>query len=61
MNGWYSVHDVLPARGAKGDFLVWINNGKTQFAGVYSFDRDKWDLLNITHWRPLPAAPEVEE
>jgi len=57
---WISVFDMRPADGAKGDFLVWIDNGKTTWAGVYGYDEICWNHIGVTHWMPLPPAPVTE-
>ncbi len=61
MSNWVSVFDKLPAKGSAGDFLVWMDNGKTQWAGIYMFDEDTWVFLRVTHWMPLPDAPQPPE
>lgn len=60
MSEWIKCSERLPDKGSKGDFLVWVDNGKTKWTGIYTFDEDSWGFLQVTHWMPLPPAPEEE-
>ena len=57
---WIPVSERLPERGA---YLVILQFGSTQM--VADYDKvlgwvrfDGWFLTSVTHWMPLPAAPE---
>lgn len=57
---WRDVREELPDANASGDFLVFVEDGKLKYNGVYSFGldgKDKWQYLGVTHWLPLPDAP----
>ena len=58
-DGWISVKDKLPEK--NGNYLVCLNNGEIT---TDIFDEEElfmgfWGYM--THWRPLPKAPESEE
>lgn len=63
---WISVEDVLPPKGAK-PVLVWAGNN--MIVGKYYRAQKRWISVkdwryiysNVTHWRLLPAAPEVDD
>lgn len=61
MMKWNNFFDVAPSADAKGDFLVWIDNGRTAWAGIYTYSEESWSMIGVTHWMPLPPAPEVEQ
>lgn len=54
-NQWISIHDMTPPHCS--DCLVFIDNGKTKYQGVYGFVPEVWDRLGVTHWMPLPKPP----
>ena len=64
-NEWISVKDKLPSDGI-GRVLAWVveqnSLGKCGFVwncshanGVFS---DKFETFQVTHWMPLPDAPQ---
>lgn len=58
---WISVKDRLPE--PHTDVLIWGHYGA--FIGWYSHTRQMWrsddygEIRDVTHWMPLPDAPEV--
>lgn len=66
---WISVEERLPETGMHGTsrvVLAWEPEHGRCFAMVYDKGQGKrWfsggaEIPNITHWMPLPDAPEVE-
>ncbi|HBP5538859.1 DUF551 domain-containing protein [Pseudomonas sp. PI1] len=58
MSEWISVKDRLPPEDQC--VLVWVDGG-IEFATQHnSFFVDEFhDLLDVTHWQPLPAPPSA--
>jgi Protein of unknown function (DUF551). len=54
MNEWISVKDRLPE--TDGRYLV-VENNSYRWIGVSSMRKGIFDMP-ITHWMPLPLAPE---
>lgn len=58
---WINVKDKLPE--PHTDVLIWGRYGT--FIGWYSHTRQMWrsddygEIRDVTHWMPLPDAPEV--
>lgn len=61
MSEWIKVSGRLPEVG-DDIFLCWCKErvGSCGYPVVLKFDRELWDILDVTHWTPLPAAPEEE-
>lgn len=74
MSNWISVKDKLPTR--SDDVLVAFTNTSPSYSGRYvevaayyneywhwggDYDRVNEDVIEITHWQPLPTLPEDEE
>jgi hypothetical protein len=73
--GWIAVADRLPEPDA-GEVLVWLTGGRCAFDEWHMHREDPigmggptlemgymwrdYDFEEITHWRPLPAAPALE-
>lgn len=56
---WISVKDRLPEKG----YVFCCNNWSLPFVGNYNTWDDKlWrsggEIINVTHWMPLPESPE---
>lgn len=68
LTGWISVKDRLPDRTMPPhDVLVYhdLNCGMFIDRAWYSHDKNKWRSavgmnLKVTHWMPLPEAPQKE-
>ena len=63
---WVSVSERLPEeyRDEYGElkcFLVCVENGGEPFRGVYDGKHwgDGWNVLDVTHWMPLPNRPAL--
>ena len=67
-DGWVSVKDRLPERaGIAGAVLafdaarpgkgVWLETIHPSWWGAYNDALGEW-VAEVTHWQPLPAAPE---
>lgn len=54
--GWIDAKDLIPTD--KEDVLVFVDNGKTNYYGVYLYNPDVWDMIGVTHWMPLPKSPK---
>jgi hypothetical protein len=63
MSGWISVKDQLPERA--GDYIVWIDGTSDTGdctpgvrAPFFFFKQHGTFREDVTHWMPLPDAPE---
>jgi hypothetical protein len=63
---WISVEDRLPEE--RDCYIVWDSQYDSAFQATFdvdyqefisSFDKEKFKDACVTHWRPLPAPPEV--
>jgi hypothetical protein len=54
--GWISVKDRLP-----DNLFVrcLVSMGNDRYIKIKEYDPSFWQSVNITHWMPLPEAPEV--
>ena len=67
MAEWIRVEDRLP----EDVYSVVMSDGKSVAVGWYGVAATKWraefydkrefNLESVTHWQPLPAAPEVND
>jgi len=55
MSEWISVEDELPAEGQM--VVAFHNHGDSTGWTTYCWDR-WWKMNDVTHWMPLPAAPD---
>lgn len=63
-NGWIPCEVRLPVNAGhmdKSDVVLTTNGDRIEF-GWYDHFIEGWvsDIRDITHWMPLPPAPEVE-
>lgn len=65
---WISVKERLPEDetdvlvcNAKGDMIVCRGSRSTEIEGEFIWYVCDWRYGNITHWKPLPKAPESEK
>lgn len=57
---WISVDERLPER--EGKYIAYTTRGTIEIARFYSYyvnDKPQFDYW-ITHWMPLPEAPEMK-
>lgn len=55
---WISVSERLPE--VEGYYLFLFENGRNKFQDVSWFNPRIKLVESVTHWMPLPAAPETE-
>lgn len=51
---WISVTDRLPEK--PGYYMIYVEGF---LPAISWFDEKCWGLRKVTHWKPLPKAPEV--
>lgn len=55
--GWIQVSEQMPEN--DGAYLCWDNRYVTTYAFIFgAWQANQFVAKNITHWMPLPAAPQ---
>nr|WP_306453077.1 DUF551 domain-containing protein [Klebsiella pneumoniae] len=55
--GWIPVSERMPEN--DGAYLCWDNRYVTTYAFIFgAWQANQFVAKNITHWMPLPAAPQ---
>jgi len=62
---WIPVEERLPPRAELSftfsDYVLVCDNIGYMDTACYNFEKNRWDWLNnVTHWMPLPQAPNKE-
>ena len=67
-DSWIPVSEKLPEDetdvlvcNAKGDMIVCRGSRSTEIEGEFIWYVCDWRYGNVTHWKPLPKAPESED
>jgi len=70
---WISVKDEFPLPSMisyrSKSVLIYCDDILCQFTGCYNFNDNGWEyfgasgkvMQNVTHWKPLGPAPELEK
>ena len=56
--GWINPVSYLPGHGKEMTYMPMLNPG---YPWRSTWDMATYSALDITHWQPLPAVPEVEK